>query len=189
VVERAALDRAAGTPQHQGAVATTRPFAYGSLEDLLRTELNSALVLDGVQDPRNLGAILRTARAAGIGAVILPRDRCVGITAAVVTASAGLVFGLPVVRVPNLVRSMEMLREAGLWTVGLVPRAGTPLYGFAPPGRVALVAGGEGDGLRALVLRTCDFTVSLPMAAGVESLNVGVAVGVALYELLLRPRA
>ena len=189
VVERGALDRLAGTPHHQGAVATARPFPYRSLEDLLAAGLRSALVLDGVQDPRNLGAILRTAQAAGVGAVVLPRDRSVGVTSAVVSASAGLVFGLAIARVPNLVRSMEALREAGLWTVGLVPRDGAPLYGFSPPERMALVAGGEGDGLRALVRRTCDFTVSLPMAAGVESLNVGVAVAIALYELLVRPRA
>ena len=188
VVERAVLDRFAGTPHHQGAVATTRPFPYRALEDVLADGLGSALVLDGVQDPRNLGAILRTARAAGVGAVLLPRDRSAGVTAAVVSASAGLVFGLPIARVPNLVRSMDALRQAGLWTVGLVPRDGAPVYGFAAPARVALVAGGEGDGLRSLVRRTCDFTVSLPMASGVESLNVGVAVAVALYELLVRPR-
>jgi 23S rRNA (guanosine2251-2'-O)-methyltransferase len=189
LVDRALLDRLAGTPHHQGAVATTRSFPYRSLEELLAGGLGSALVLDGIQDPRNLGAILRTARASGIGGVILPRDRSVGVTSAVVSASAGLVFGLPIARVPNLVRSMEALREAGLWTVGLVPRDGTPLYSFSPPGPVALVAGGEGDGLRTLVRRTCDLTVSLPMAAGVESLNVGVAVAVSLYELLVRPRA
>lgn len=188
ILDRAALDRLAGTPHHQGALATTRPFPYGDVEDLLVTQLASALVLDGVQDPRNLGAILRTARAAGVGGVVLPRDRSVGITTAVVGASAGLVFGLPVARVTNLVRSMEALREAGMWTVGLVPRDGTPLYGFDPPARMALVAGGEGDGLRSLVRKTCDFTVSLPMAPGVESLNVGIAVAVALYELRVRPR-
>jgi len=188
IAERSILDRVAGTPHHQGAVATTRPFPYRGLEDLLAEDLGSALVLDGVQDPRNLGAILRTARAAGVGAVVLPRDRSASVTATVVSASAGLVFGLPIARVPNLVRGMETLREAGLWTVGLVPCDGAPLYGFAPPARMALVAGGEGDGLRSLVRRTCDFTVSLPMAPGVESLNVGVAVAVSLYELLVRRR-
>jgi len=188
MVERGALDRLAGTPHHQGAVASTRPFPYLGIDDLLAGEPRNALVLDGVQDPRNLGAILRTARASGVDGVVLPRDRSAGVTAAVVSASAGLVFGLRIARVPNLVRAMEALREAGLWTVGLAPRDGTPLYGFAPPRRLALVAGGEGDGLRSLVGRACDFTVSLPMASGVESLNVGVAVAVALYELLVRPR-
>lgn len=189
VVERAALDRLAGTPHHQGAAAITRPFPHVGIEELLAGDPVSVLVLDGVQDPRNLGAILRTARASGVGGVVLPRDRSVGVTPAVVSASAGLVFGLRIARVTNLVRAMEALREAGLWTVGLAPRGGTPLYGFAPPPRIALVAGGEGEGLRALVRRTCDFTVSLPMTTGVESLNVGVAVAVALYELLVRPRA
>jgi 23S rRNA (guanosine2251-2'-O)-methyltransferase len=188
VVERAVLDRLAGTPHHQGAAALTRSFPHVGIEELLAGDPASVLVLDGVQDPRNLGAILRTARASGVGGVVLPRDRSVGVTPAVVSASAGLVFGLRIARVTNLVRAMEALREAGLWTVGLAPRDGTPLYAFAPPPRIALVAGGEGDGLRALVRRTCDFTISLPMAAGVESLNVGVAVAVALYELLVRPR-
>jgi 23S rRNA (guanosine2251-2'-O)-methyltransferase len=188
VVERAVLDRLAGTPHHQGAAALTRSFPHVGIEELLAGDSASVLVLDGVQDPRNLGAILRTARASGVGGVVLPRDRSVGVTPAVVSASAGLVFGLRIARVTNLVRAMEALREAGLWTVGLAPRDGTPLYAFAPPPRIALVAGGEGDGLRALVRRTCDFTISLPMAAGVESLNVGVAVAVALYELLVRPR-
>jgi 23S rRNA (guanosine2251-2'-O)-methyltransferase len=188
LLDRGALDRLARTPHHQGARALTPAFPTIDVEDLLARDPRSVLVLDGVQDPRNLGAILRTARAAGVDGVVLPRDRSVGITTTVVGASAGLVFGLAIARVTNLVRAMEALRKAGLWTVGLAPRDGTPLYAFEPPARMALVAGGEGEGLRALVRRTCDFTVSLPMAPGVESLNVGVAVAIALYELRVRPR-
>src|SRR5207249_8385 len=101
-------------------------------------------------------------------------------------ASAGLLFGLPVAQVPNLVRAMEALKAAGFWLVGLSPRGGTPPAHLEPPARPAVVAGGEGGGLRPLVHRTCDFTASIPMAPGVESLNVGVAIAIALYELTAR---
>jgi 23S rRNA (guanosine2251-2'-O)-methyltransferase len=187
--DRAALDRLAGSPHHQGAVAVAPPFTYVSLEQLLAPGCASALVLDGVQDPRNLGAILRTARALGVGGVVLPRDRSAAVTPVVVAAAAGVLFGLSVAQVPNLVRAMEALKQAGFWLVGLSPRGGTPLAQLEVPSRPGLVAGGEGEGLRSLVARTCDFTVSIPMAAGVESLNVGVAVAVALYELISRRRS
>jgi 23S rRNA (guanosine2251-2'-O)-methyltransferase len=101
----------------------------------------------------------------------------------VVAASAGFLFGLRVARVPNLVRAMEALRAAGFWLIGLAPHGGTPIDQFETPSRPGIVVGGEGEGLRPLVLRTCDFQVSIPMAAGVESLNVGVAVGIALHRL------
>jgi 23S rRNA (guanosine2251-2'-O)-methyltransferase len=184
--ERATLEHLVRTPHHQGVVAETPAFGYVPLERLLGPECPSALVLDGIQDPRNLGAILRTARALGVGGVVLGRDRCVGVTPVVVAASAGGVFGLPLARVTNLVRAMEALKEAGFWLVGLVPHGGTELRKLAAPSRPALVAGGEGEGLRSLVHRTCDFAVSIPMAPGVESLNVGVAVGIALFELVGR---
>jgi len=186
--ERGALDRLAGSPHHQGAVAVTSPFAYAPFDRLLAPSCPSALVLDGIQDPRNLGAILRTARALGVGGVVLPRDRSAGITSVVAAASAGLLFGLAVVQVPNLVRAMAALKAAGFWLVGLSPGGGTPLPTLEPPTRPALVAGGEGEGLRPLVRRTCDFMASIPMAPGVESLNVGVAVAIALYELTGRRR-
>jgi 23S rRNA (guanosine2251-2'-O)-methyltransferase len=186
--ERGTLEHLVRTSHHQGVVAETAPFGYVPLERLLVPECASALVLDGIQDPRNLGAILRTARALGIGGAVLGRDRSVGVTPVVVAASAGGVFGLPIARVTNLVRAMEALKEAGFWLVGLVPRGGTELRSFQAPPRPALVAGGEGEGLRSLVQRTCDFAVSIPMAPGVESLNVSVAVGIALFELMGRPQ-
>jgi 23S rRNA (guanosine2251-2'-O)-methyltransferase len=186
--DRPELDRLAGSPHHQGAVAVAPPFAYAPLERLLAPRCSSVLVLDGLQDPRNLGAVLRTARGLGVGGVVLPRDRSVGVTPVVVAASAGLLFGLPVAQVPNLVRAMEALKAAGFWLVGLSPRGGTPLARLEPPARPVVVAGGEGGGLRPLVQRACDFTASIPMAAGVESLNVGVAVAIALYELTARRR-
>jgi 23S rRNA (guanosine2251-2'-O)-methyltransferase len=177
------LDRLAGRPGHQGAVALAPPFRYHGLDEVAASGDRPVLVLDGVQDPRNLGAILRTARAAGVGGVVLPQDRSAGITSVVVVASAGTLFGLRIARVPNLVRAMKQLKDLGFWLVGLLPTASRSLFDTEPPGRVALVVGGEGTGLRTLVRRTCDLEVSIPMAPGVESLNVSVATGVALFEL------
>jgi 23S rRNA (guanosine2251-2'-O)-methyltransferase len=184
--DRTDVERLAGSPYHQGAVAVTPPFRYAELRTIIGAD--GLLLLDSIQDPRNLGAILRTARAAGVGGVILPHDRSAGITPVVVSASAGCVFGLPVARVTNLVRAMEEVKAAGFWLVGLVPRGDRTLYELPPIERPALVVGGEGDGLRALVRRQCDFEATLPMAAGVESLNASVAAGIALYELCVRPR-
>lgn len=183
-VDRTALDRAARGTGHQGVVAVAPPFRYGALDDL--AESASALVLDGVQDPRNLGALLRSARAAGVGGVVLPQDRSAAVTPVVAIASAGTLFDLPIVRVPNLVRALEALKGFGFWIVGLVPAAPRSLWELDPPPRPALVVGGEGEGLRQLVRRTCDFEVTIPMAAGVESLNVSVAAAVALFELRRR---
>ena len=184
--DRRALDQQAGGPHHQGVVAETPPFRYAALATLVEANLPNVLVLDGIQDPRNLGAILRTARAAGVGGVVLPQDRSVGVTSVVALTSAGLLFGLPIARVPNLVRAMESLKESGFWLVGLVTRGGDDVRTFEPPPRPALVVGGEGEGLRPLVDRTCDFRVSIPMAPGVESLNVAVATGIAVFRILRR---
>ncbi|OLD33297.1 MAG: 23S rRNA (guanosine(2251)-2'-O)-methyltransferase RlmB [Candidatus Rokubacteria bacterium 13_1_40CM_2_68_13] len=186
--DRGALARRAGSPHHQGAVAIAPPFRYAPLDRLLPQECRSALLLDGVQDPRNLGAIIRTARAAGLDGVVLPHDRSVGVTGVVAVTSAGLVFGLTVVRVPNLVRAMLALKDAGYWLVGLAPGAPESLADLEPPQRVAVVLGGEGEGLRPLVRRACDFVTSIPMAPGVDSLNVAVAAGIALYALVKPPR-
>lgn len=187
-VDRHELDRLAGRPGHQGAVAVAPPYAYRVLDELGTPGGSSALVLDGIQDPRNLGAILRTARAAGVAGVVLPQDRSVGVTSVVVAASAGTLFGLRIARVPNLVRAMKDLKAFGFWLIGLLPGASRSVFELDPPGRLALVVGGEGEGLRALVRRSCDLEVSIPMAPGVESLNVSVATGVALFELDRRTR-
>jgi 23S rRNA (guanosine2251-2'-O)-methyltransferase len=184
--DRGLLDRTAGSPDHQGAVAVGVRVRWATLEDIAVPSCRGALCLDGVQDPRNLGAILRSARAAGIGGVVLPQDRSAGVTPVVAVSSAGAVFGLAIARVPNLVRAMEGLKTAGFWTVGLAGDARTSLWDLDVPQRPALVVGGEGEGLRPLVRRTCDFEASIPMAAGVESLNVSVATGVALFELRRR---
>lgn len=183
---RSELDRLAATPHHQGAVALVPPFEYAPLDRVVAAPCPSALLLDGVVDPRNLGAILRTARAAGVGGVVLPQDRSAPITPVVVAASAGLVFDLAICRVTNLVRSMEHLKGHGYWLVGLVPRGEPSLYEVDVPQRPAIVVGGEDRGLRPLVRRACDLRACLPMAPGVDSLNVAVATGAALYEILVR---
>src|SRR5262249_55022117 len=154
--DRQALDRAAGRPGHQGAVAITPGFCYAELGDLRGDGAQIALVLDGVQDPRNLGAILRSARPAGVGAVVLPQGRSAAATTVVAGASAGPLFGLRIVRVANLVRAMQSLKDLGFWLVGLVAHASSSLYDLDLADRVALVVGGEGGGLRPLVRRTCD---------------------------------
>jgi len=183
---REELARLAQGAPHQGVVAVLPGFPFRTLEDLIAPGEQSVLVLDGVQDPRNLGAILRTARAAGAGGVVLPQDRCCGITPVVAAASAGQLFGLPMARVTNVARTLETLKGAGFWTVGLVPGAPRSIFDLDRPGRVALVVGGEGEGIRPLVRRGCDFEVAIPMSPGVESLNASVATAIALYELLVR---
>jgi 23S rRNA (guanosine2251-2'-O)-methyltransferase len=184
--DRATLDRLAGTPHHQGAVALAEAFRYATLEDLLEPLCTSVLVLDSVQDPRNFGAILRTARAAGVGGVVVPQDRSVGVTAVVVAASAGCLFGLPIARVTNVARALGALKDGGFWIVALSAGGDRSLFELPSIERPAVVVGGEGEGIRPLVRRACDFEARLPMASGVESLNVSVATGVALYELVVR---
>jgi len=185
-VDRQVLDGLAGAVPHQGVVALGVRFQWSTLDDLERPECRGLLCLDSVQDPRNLGAIVRVARAAGLGGVVLPQDRSAGLTPVVAVASAGTVFGMRMARVPNLVRALASLKDAGFWTVGLSPDAGTSLWDLDVPARPAVVVGGEGEGLRPLVRRACDFEARIPMAAGVESLNVAVAVAVALFELRRR---
>ncbi len=187
-VDRVDLARRARSEHHQGMVAETPGFAYSELTEIIAAGATTLLALDGVQDPRNLGAILRTARAAGVGGVVLPKDRTVGVTGVVVAAAAGLVFGLRIARVTNLARAMDALKEAGYWMVGLSAGAPEPLANLKLPAKNALVVGSEGGGLRRLVAARCDFLARIPMAPGVESLNVSVATGMALYELLLRGR-
>ncbi|TAL09657.1 MAG: 23S rRNA (guanosine(2251)-2'-O)-methyltransferase RlmB [Nitrospirae bacterium] len=189
---REGLDRRAGTARHQGAVGVAAAKAYLSLDDLLESisglDAPLLLVLDGIEDPHNLGAILRTAEAAGAQGVILPTRRAVGLTATVAKVSAGAVEHLSVARVVNLAQAIERLKEARFWIYGLDAK-GTRGYAEVDyRGPVALVVGGEGRGLRPLVAGRCDGTVRIPMRGKVESLNVSVATAIVLYEIL-RQRA
>ena len=187
--DRAQLDRAAGTRDHQGVVALVAARSSMSLEDVLAQKGTKSapgllVILDGVEDPQNLGAIIRTALAAGADGVIIPERRAAGLTEAAARASAGAVAHLPVARVKNIARTMEELKESGYWIVGLDERADRRHTEVDLAGPIALVLGGEGKGLHELVRERCDFLVSIPTTGPVGSLNVSVAAGVALFEVV-----
>jgi len=191
LVDREELDRLAGTDKHQGVVAVGGTRKYLDLEDLLKTAAAPALflLLDGVEDPRNVGSILRTAYCAGASGVILPERRAAGVTPAAEKVSAGASEHLPVARVVNLARAIERLKEAGCWLVGLDERAEKDFTQVDYRGPVGLVLGGEGKGLHEHVRAKCDFVVSIPTTGVIRSLNVSVAAGVVLYEALRQRRA
>jgi 23S rRNA (guanosine2251-2'-O)-methyltransferase len=184
------LDRQLPGVRHQGVIAVLAEPPQR--EDRHERDLEAflaglgapafLLVLDGVQDPHNLGACLRTADAAGVHAVIVPRDRAAGITPVVRKVASGAAETVPVFRVTNLARCLRSLKQAGVWLYGADDDAGTTLYAADLRGPLALVLGGEGKGLRRLTRELCDYLVAIPMAGRVESLNVSVAAGVLLYE-------
>jgi len=166
---------------HQGVVARVGPYPYSGLEEILSAPEPVVLILDGVTDPRNLGAVLRAADGAGASGVVIPKDRAVGVTAAAVKASAGASEHVRVARETNLRRAIERMKEAGLW-VYAAEAAGTRYTELDLAGPVALVLGSEGRGVRRLVREACDGEVSIPMLGAVDSLNVSVASAVLLYE-------
>lgn len=184
---RAMLDKISGHARHQGVAANYEVPAARS-ERGLAALLDAAgddvlvLVLDGVTDPHNLGACLRSAAAAGAGAVIVPRDRAVGITPVVRRASAGAADTVPLFEVANLARTLRELKDAGVWLIGLAGDSDASLYDVDLRGRTALVMGGEGEGMRRLTREACDHVARIPMSGSVESLNVSVATGIALFE-------
>jgi len=179
--ERAGLDRLAGTPAHQGVVAMGAATKYAEL-DAVVPAAQLVVVLDGVEDPHNLGAILRTAHAAGAGGVIIPERRAVGLTDVVAKAAAGAIEHLPVVRVGNLNRALETLKESGYWIYGLDERGRDDYDRVEYNSPTALVFGGEGHGLHEQVRQHCDVLVRIPMEGHIPSLNVSVAAGVMLFE-------
>ena len=187
-VERAALDRLCGAQaRHQGVAARFqgRPaLGDGDLGALLDgvTEAPFLLVLDGVTDPHNLGACLRSAEAAGVHGVITPRDKAAGLTATARKAASGAAERLPFVQVTNLSRTLEMLKDRGIWLVGAAGEADAALYDVDLRGPLALVLGAEDAGLRRLTRAHCDHLARIPMVGGVESLNISVAAGVFLFE-------
>lgn len=186
---RRELDRLEPSVPHQGVIALVSPTRYDDLSSILakieRSERNALLiVLDSIQDPRNLGAILRTAEAVNADAVIIPKNRAVGVTAAVHKASAGASTYVPIVKVTNIAHTIETLKNSGIWVAGATDNA-PHLYtdaDFRVP--VCLVLGSEGKGLRQLVKQKCDYLVHLPMLGKIDSLNVSVAAGVLLYEVI-----
>jgi len=190
--DRGQLDRLANSKDHQGVVALAAARGASSLEEIIGSAKASQrgliVLLDGVEDPHNLGAIIRTALAAGAHGVVIPERRAAGLTDTVARASAGALSHLPVAKVTNLVRSMEELKEAGYWLIGLDEQAEQSYTQMDYNSPVGIVLGGEGQGLHELTRRRCDFLVSLPTTGPVKSLNVSVATGVVLFEVL-RQRA
>jgi 23S rRNA (guanosine2251-2'-O)-methyltransferase len=178
---REALERLAGGHTHQGVVALGAAKQYGTLDDVPPTA-QLVVVLDGVEDPHNLGAIIRTAHAVGAGAVIIPERRAAGLTEVVAKAAAGAMEHLPLVRVTNINRSLEVLKERGFWIYGLDERAKDDFDRTDYNTPTAFVLGGEGRGLHEQVKKHCDVLVRIPMAGAIASLNVSVAAGVALFE-------
>jgi len=177
---------------HQGIAASVAPFSYLPFADLLQalrsvTE-ERVLVLDGLTDPRNFGALLRSAEGAGVHHVVIPKDRSVGVTPVVVKTSAGASNYLKIYRVSNLSRAVQALKEAGCWIAGLDAGAPECIYDRLYPEKVAIILGSEGRGLRPLIRRECDFLVSIPMLGQIASLNVAVAGGIFLYELVRQRR-
>ena len=184
---RDALTALSRSEKHQGCVMRVvgESAARADLHTLLESKHAGMLllVLDGVQDPHNLGACLRTADAAGVDAVIIPRDNSVGLNATVEKVAAGAAQTVPLIEVTNLSRAIESIKEQGIWVYGTSGEAGQSLYDFSYEGPVALVMGSEGKGMRRLTAESCDHLISLPMLGSVESLNVSVATGVCLYEI------
>ena len=187
------LDRMARGAVHQGIIAITRSRAYWSLEQLMdhvgspdgkAGEASLFVVLDGVQDPQNLGAVIRTAETAGASGVVVTDRHSAPLSAAVSRASAGALEHIPVARVSNLVTALKFMKENGIWVVGLDPAAEIPWTAFDYSVPVALVLGGEHRGIRRLVREHCDVRVRLPVRGRVESLNVSVTAGIALYEVV-----
>jgi len=190
-LQRTELDRMAGNAAHQGVVAVTSAKQYNDLADVIAAKRGSyslIVVLDGVEDPHNLGAILRTADAAGANGVVIPERRAAAVTGTVTKASAGASEHLPIAKVTNIARSVEELKENNVWTVGLDERGAKTYDALDYKMDCALVLGGEGKGLHDLVKRKCDFLVSIPMLGKVPSLNVSVAAAVVLYEILRQRR-
>jgi 23S rRNA (guanosine2251-2'-O)-methyltransferase len=184
-VDAKRLDGMAGGTRHQGVVAQAGEIDMPKfIEDVLDELKEPALllVLDGVQDPHNLGACLRVADGAGAHAVIAPKDRSVGLTTAAIKVASGAAESVPYIVVTNLARTMRDLKDRGIWLVGAADAAAETIYQARLDGPMGLVMGAEGEGLRRLTQETCDLLVSIPMLGSVESLNVSVASGICLYE-------
>lgn len=187
-VSKNKLTEITGTQNHQGVAAYVAPKEYASLEEILqkaadRKEAPFIIVLDEIQDPHNLGAIIRTADAVGAHGIVIPKRRSVQLTGTVSKTSAGAVEHIPVARVTNIPAALKELKQAGLWVYGTDLTGEMPFYGTDLKGPVALVIGSEGFGMGRLTKEQCDFILSIPMVGQVSSLNASVAAGVVMYEI------
>lgn len=187
-VSKERLDHMSEDGKHQGVIAQLSAFAYSSVDDMLafakeREEDPFLFLLDGIEDPHNLGAIIRTANLSGAHGVIIPKRRAVGLTSAAVKASAGAIHYTPVAKVTNLSAVMEQLKEKGLWFV-CADMEGEVMYRHDLTGAIGLVVGNEGSGVSRLVKEHCDYTAGIPMAGDIDSLNASVAAGVLAFEIV-----
>lgn len=187
-VTKERLDQLSETKKHQGAIAYAAAYEYSELEDIFdlakeKREDPFIILLDNIEDPHNLGAIIRTANLAGAHGVIIPKRRAVGLTATVAKTSAGALHYTPVVKVTNLAKTMEELKERGLWFV-CADMGGETMYRLNLTGPIGLVIGNEGEGVSRLVKENCDFIASIPMKGDIDSLNASVATGVLAYEIV-----
>lgn len=186
--KRERLDQMSETGKHQGVIAYIAAYEYGSVEDILKKaedkgEQPFVIILDDIEDPHNLGAIIRTANLAGAHGVIIPKHRASGLTATVVKASAGAINYTPVAKVTNISKTIEELKEKGLWFV-CADMDGTTMYDIDLKGPIGLVIGNEGKGVSRLVKEKCDFIAKVPMFGDIDSLNASVAAGVLAYEIV-----
>lgn len=179
------LDKLAGGKNHQGVVVFTSSYEYKELEDLLDGEL--LILLDGIEDPHNLGAIMRTAECAGATGVVIPKRRSVGLTETVAKTSAGAIEYLPCARVTNMANAIDKLKENGFW-ICAADMDGQELWSSDLGGKLAIVIGNEGNGVSRLVKEKCDFTVSIPMVGSINSLNASNAAAILMYEVLRQKR-
>ena len=187
-VSRERLDQLSETKKHQGVIAYAAAYEYSELEDIFalaekKGEDPFLILLDNIEDPHNLGAIIRTANLAGAHGVVIPKHRAVGLTATVAKTSAGALNYTPVVKVTNLAKTMEELKERGIWFV-CADMDGESMYRLNLTGPIGLVIGSEGEGVSRLVKETCDFVASIPMKGDIDSLNASVAAGVLAYEIV-----
>lgn len=187
-VDKERLDRLAGTGHHQGVVAQVAAYEYAEVEDILKAakdkgEAPFIFILDEIEDPHNLGAIIRTANQAGAHGVIIPKRRAVGLTATVAKTSAGAINYTPVAKVTNISKTIEDLKKQGMWFV-CADMDGTTMYDLNLTGPIGLVIGNEGSGVGRLVKEKCDFVASIPMKGDIDSLNASVAAGVLAYEIV-----
>ncbi|MCI9107979.1 MAG: 23S rRNA (guanosine(2251)-2'-O)-methyltransferase RlmB [Lachnospiraceae bacterium] len=187
-VTKERLNQMSETGKHQGVIAYAAAYEYAQVEDILnlakqKGEPPFVLLLDNIEDPHNLGAIIRTANLAGAHGVIIPKNRAAGLTAAVVRASAGALNYTPVAKVTNLAKTMEDLKKQGLWFV-CGDMDGTPMYKLDLKGPIGLVIGSEGEGVGRIVKKACDFVASIPMKGDIDSLNASVAAGILAYEIV-----
>ena len=187
-VSKERLDQMSETGKHQGVIAYAAAYEYAEVEDMLalareKGEPPFLVLLDGIEDPHNLGAIIRTANQAGAHGVIIPKNRAVGLTATVAKTSAGALNYTPVAKVTNIGKTIEDLKKEGLWFV-CADMDGTTMYNLDLKGPIGLVIGNEGDGVSRLVKEKCDFVASIPMKGDIDSLNASVAAGVLAYEIV-----